>query len=494
MLRLLQLHRLPGVNTTTGGELQTVLDARGRPTSSQRAGGLERERGCSSPTTRAREAWLLQGGRLHPVWSNGNGGTSPVVAGSLLFVAGSGVDARLRPDERHGGRDAAVRRRALAEPDRRRRPRRDRRGQRERPRDERRARHLHAADDEALLAVFAVLLATLLRLRRGALRGDALHLVRVAQVHGAGVRDCGAGRAGQPLRRRAGGPHPRARERPPARDAVPRHPPAGQERRRAGAALGRLRSRVRDEPPLLRRLHRHERRHARRAVPLERHARRSRRRRSSCSSSRTSRRTTTAASCSSGPTAGSTGGTATAAAAAIPSTTGRTSARPFAKIMRLNVNAPTAALAARRLRAAQPVALLVRPRERRPLHRRRRPGRVGGDRLPEARHPADRQLRLEPLRGARTSTTPRRRCSTRGRYVAAGRRVPALGRLLGLGRLRLPRQGVPAAAGRYFYGDYCSGTVWSLRIVDGKATSAAPRAVHGQGLRRSARTRPASST
>ncbi len=29
---------------------------------------------------------------------------------------------------------------------------------------------------------------------------------------------------------------------------------------------------------------------------------------------------------------------------------------------------------------------------------------------------------------------------------------------------------VPAAAGRYFFGDYCSGTVWSLRVVDGKAT------------------------
>lgn len=28
---------------------------------------------------------------------------------------------------------------------------------------------------------------------------------------------------------------------------------------------------------------------------------------------------------------------------------------------------------------------------------------------------------------------------------------------------------VPAAAGRYFYGDYCSGTVWSLKLVAGKA-------------------------
>jgi hypothetical protein len=24
--------------------------------------------------------------------------------------------------------------------------------------------------------------------------------------------------------------------------------------------------------------------------------------------------------------------------------------------------------------------------------------------------------------------------------------------------------------GRYFFGDYCSGNVWSLRVVDGKAT------------------------
>jgi hypothetical protein len=28
---------------------------------------------------------------------------------------------------------------------------------------------------------------------------------------------------------------------------------------------------------------------------------------------------------------------------------------------------------------------------------------------------------------------------------------------------------VPAAVGRYFFGDYCSGIVWSLRIVGGQA-------------------------
>jgi hypothetical protein len=29
---------------------------------------------------------------------------------------------------------------------------------------------------------------------------------------------------------------------------------------------------------------------------------------------------------------------------------------------------------------------------------------------------------------------------------------------------------VPAARGRYFYGDYCSGIVWSLRLAGGRAT------------------------
>jgi len=43
-------------------------------------------------------------------------------------------------------------------------------------------------------------------------------------------------------------------------------------------------------------------------------------------------------------------------------------------------------------------------------------------------------------------------CSVTGGYVYRGTKIPA-------------------AAGRYFYGDYCSGTVWSLKIVNGKATS-----------------------
>jgi hypothetical protein len=43
-------------------------------------------------------------------------------------------------------------------------------------------------------------------------------------------------------------------------------------------------------------------------------------------------------------------------------------------------------------------------------------------------------------------------CSVTGGYVYRGK-------------------GVAAAAGRYFYGDYCSGRIWSLRVVSGRATS-----------------------
>jgi len=41
------------------------------------------------------EAWVLRNGRLRPVWRNGNGGTSPVVAGGLLWVYDPGGGLRV---------------------------------------------------------------------------------------------------------------------------------------------------------------------------------------------------------------------------------------------------------------------------------------------------------------------------------------------------------------------------------------------------------------
>jgi glucose/arabinose dehydrogenase len=41
---------------------------------------------------------------------------------------------------------------------------------------------------------------------------------------------------------------------------------------------------------------------------------------------------------------------------------------------------------------------------------------------------------------------------------------------------------VPSARGRYFYGDYCSGTIWSLRAVRGKLRGLRREALHVPGL------------
>jgi PQQ-like domain len=86
ILRLLQLHKLPGVNSKTGGELQTV----NTPGGLFSAPAIWNGRWVFLATEGGTEALLFKGGRLRPVWSKSNGGTSPVVAGSLLYVAGNG--------------------------------------------------------------------------------------------------------------------------------------------------------------------------------------------------------------------------------------------------------------------------------------------------------------------------------------------------------------------------------------------------------------------
>ena len=85
-LRLLQLHTLPGMNSKTGGELQTLPTPGGLFS----APAVWKGKWVFLATGGGTMALLFKGGRLHPVWSNGNGGTSPVIAGNLLYVAGSG--------------------------------------------------------------------------------------------------------------------------------------------------------------------------------------------------------------------------------------------------------------------------------------------------------------------------------------------------------------------------------------------------------------------
>lgn len=87
-VRLLQLHRLPGVDRRVGGELQTISTPGGSGLFSVPA--IWKGTWVFLATDGGTAAWVLRGGRLRPVWSNGNDGTSPVLAGNLLYVAGSG--------------------------------------------------------------------------------------------------------------------------------------------------------------------------------------------------------------------------------------------------------------------------------------------------------------------------------------------------------------------------------------------------------------------
>ncbi|HZT90609.1 MAG TPA: PQQ-binding-like beta-propeller repeat protein [Gaiellaceae bacterium] len=86
ILRLLDLHRM---RARTGGELQRLPLPGSTDLFSEPA--VWNGRWVFVANAAGTEALLFRGGRLHPVWSNRAGGTSPVVSGSLLFVAGSGA-------------------------------------------------------------------------------------------------------------------------------------------------------------------------------------------------------------------------------------------------------------------------------------------------------------------------------------------------------------------------------------------------------------------
>jgi hypothetical protein len=85
-LRLLSLARMNGTRHAgprTGGELQTVETPGGADlfTAPAVQGSL-----VFLADNSGTAAWELRGGRLHRLWENGSAGTSPVVAGGLLYV------------------------------------------------------------------------------------------------------------------------------------------------------------------------------------------------------------------------------------------------------------------------------------------------------------------------------------------------------------------------------------------------------------------------
>jgi hypothetical protein len=86
-IRLLSLSRLHGTSPHKGHELQIVSTPSGSDLFT--APAVWRTNGrvwLIAADGGATQAWLLSNNRLHSVWKNANAGTSPVIAGGLLYV------------------------------------------------------------------------------------------------------------------------------------------------------------------------------------------------------------------------------------------------------------------------------------------------------------------------------------------------------------------------------------------------------------------------
>lgn len=87
IIRLLSLQKLAGTTPHKDDEVQTVSTPSGADLFSApavlRAGGATT---LFVGDGRGTAAWRLDGGRLQPLWKNGNPGTSPIVAGGLAYV------------------------------------------------------------------------------------------------------------------------------------------------------------------------------------------------------------------------------------------------------------------------------------------------------------------------------------------------------------------------------------------------------------------------
>jgi hypothetical protein len=95
-IRLLSLARLRGTRPHKGRELQIVSTPSGSGLFTAPAVWRSGKRvWLIAADGGGTQAWSLRGGHLHSVWRNGNAGTSPVVAGGLLWVYDPGGGLRV---------------------------------------------------------------------------------------------------------------------------------------------------------------------------------------------------------------------------------------------------------------------------------------------------------------------------------------------------------------------------------------------------------------
>jgi hypothetical protein len=95
-IRLLSLRRLRGTRPHKGHELQIVSTPSGTDLFTAPAVWRSgKQIWLIAADGGGTQAWSLSGGRLHSVWRNGRGGTSPVIAGGLLWVYDPGGGLRV---------------------------------------------------------------------------------------------------------------------------------------------------------------------------------------------------------------------------------------------------------------------------------------------------------------------------------------------------------------------------------------------------------------
>ena len=105
-IRLLQFGRARGATPRRGGETQVVKTPSGADLFTAPAVIRGSPTWLAVADGGATAAWTLSGGRLQQAWRNGNSGTSPVVAGGLLYIYDP--DGGLRVYEPQSGRQVAT--------------------------------------------------------------------------------------------------------------------------------------------------------------------------------------------------------------------------------------------------------------------------------------------------------------------------------------------------------------------------------------------------